>query len=94
MTWMDCIGLGAGLFVILAFYMREQRSLRVCAIVSNILFVIYGAALSLWPIFLLHALLLPLNAYRLTQVLRDCERPQLRPNFRVAEIRHTSAKHL
>lgn len=79
MTWIDCTGLGAGLFVILAFYMRVQLSLRVCAIVSNILFIIYGAALSLWPILILHAALLPLNAYRLAQLMRKCERSELRP---------------
>ncbi|MCG6903346.1 MAG: hypothetical protein LJE68_11770 [Rhodobacter sp.] len=61
-------GLGAGFFVIMAFYMRDQRLLRACAIVSNLLFVIYAASLSLWPVLVLHLVLLPLNAYRLFEL--------------------------
>lgn len=79
MTWIDGTGLGAGFFVILAFYMREHRSLRMCAIISNLLFMIYAAALSLWPILVLHAVLLPLNACRLTELIRHRERLELEP---------------
>lgn len=68
MTFLDIIGLGAGFFVILAFYMRDQLLLRVCALISNVLFVIYGFTLTLWPILILHAVLLPLNLLRLSQL--------------------------
>jgi hypothetical protein len=77
MAWIDMAGLGAGFFVIMAFYMRDQRSLRACAIVSNLLFVTYSATLSLWPVLTLHLVLLPLNAYRLSELIRWGECPEV-----------------
>ncbi|MEL6518494.1 MAG: hypothetical protein AAFR34_03375 [Pseudomonadota bacterium] len=64
----DAVGLGAGAFVILAFYSTNGRALRVFAITSNLLFILYGVMVQLWPIFLLHAILLPLNLLRLSQI--------------------------
>ncbi|MEM0949853.1 MAG: hypothetical protein AAGK37_20820 [Pseudomonadota bacterium] len=63
----DLIGLAAGIFVILAFYARTPRWLRRFAIVSNVLFMAYASEMRLWPIFVLHAILLPLNVLRLAE---------------------------
>lgn len=81
--YVDATGLAAGFFVILAFYMQDARNLRVCAIVSNLLFITYGAALTLWPILILHATLLPLNVVRLCQLIRRTE-------LAIAVPRHSS----
>ncbi|MEM9344578.1 MAG: hypothetical protein AAGA87_16175 [Pseudomonadota bacterium] len=54
--------------MILAFHSTAPRWLRVFAIVSNVLFVVYGWQVGLWPIVLLHAILLPLNAVRLLEI--------------------------
>jgi hypothetical protein len=40
------------------------------ALASNVAFLAYGLALGLPPVWLLHALLLPLNAWRLLQATR------------------------
>lgn len=67
MTFLDVVGLSAGGFVIAAFYMTDRIWLRWFAIASNILFLIYAAGMGLWPVFLLHGSLLPLNVVRLVQ---------------------------
>lgn len=64
----DFIGIIAGIFVVLAFYATDPTRLRQHAIVSNILFVAYGAHLGLWPVVVLHAVLLPLNWKRLAEL--------------------------
>ena len=63
----DLIGIAAGAFVILAFYAKEDVFLRSYAIVSNLLFIIYALMVWLWPILILHAILLPLNDVRLAK---------------------------
>jgi hypothetical protein len=67
MNLIDGIGLSAGAFVILAFYARRPATLRIFAICSNLLFVAYAAPTGLWPVLVLHVLLLPLNVVRLSQ---------------------------
>ena len=61
----DFFGLLAGAFVLGTFSMQSMLWLRVFAIASNVCFIVYGALVGLVPIWLLHALLLPLNTWRL-----------------------------
>lgn len=68
LTISDLIGIAAGAFVILAFYAKEDVFLRSYAIVSNLLFIMYALMVWLWPILILHAILLPLNVVRLAQL--------------------------
>jgi hypothetical protein len=44
-------------------------SLRALAIASNVAFLSYGLAAQLWPIVMLHAIMLPLNVIRLHDAL-------------------------
>lgn len=44
--------------------------LRVAALLSNLLFVAYGAVERLYPVLILHSVLLPVNAYKLFTILR------------------------
>jgi hypothetical protein len=53
--------------VLATFSMRSMRALRLVAIASNIAFITYGAMGNLYPILVLHSLLLPLNVFRLAQ---------------------------
>ncbi|MEM9496478.1 MAG: hypothetical protein AAGA28_01040 [Pseudomonadota bacterium] len=62
----DALGYLAGLFVVLTFYSTDLRTLRKFAIVSNLLFIAYALLLGLWPVLVLHSLLLPLNYQRLS----------------------------
>jgi hypothetical protein len=67
--WDHCGYVASGL-VLAAFYMKDMIPLRLVALASNLAFIVYGLALHLPPIWLLHALLVPLNACRLVEALR------------------------
>ena len=47
------------------FYTRSVVHLRVLAMASNLMFMAYAFVASVAPVLVLHALLLPLNAWRL-----------------------------
>jgi len=63
----DAAGYLASGLVVMAFCMKDIIPLRVVALTSNIAFLIYGIALGLAPVWLLHAILLPINGWRLWQ---------------------------
>ena len=63
------VGYAASAMVLLTFCVREMLTLRCLAILSNVAFMVYGYVALLPPVFLLHALLLPINAARLLQLL-------------------------
>jgi hypothetical protein len=69
MCWNVC-GYIASALVLAAFYMKDIVPLRLAALASNLAFITYGLAFDLTPIWLLHALLLPLNGYRLVEAAR------------------------
>jgi hypothetical protein len=63
----DTAGYLASGLVVMAFCMKDIIPLRVVALTSNIAFLIYGIGLGLAPVWLLHAILLPINGWRLWQ---------------------------
>ncbi|MDX2006807.1 MAG: hypothetical protein SFU83_16165 [Meiothermus sp.] len=67
----DVVGYLAALLVLVAFSMRDMVVLRLVAIASNLAFLAYGALADLPPVLLLHAVLLPTNLFRLTQLMRE-----------------------
>ena len=69
MTQAELIGYAAAVCVFFTFYMKTMIPLRVAGIVSNLFFIAYGYLESAHPVFLLHLVLLPLNAMRLRQML-------------------------
>jgi hypothetical protein len=69
MCWDVCGYVASGL-VLAAFYMKDMVPLRIAALASNLAFMAYGLALGLTPIWLLHALLVPLNGWRLAEAAR------------------------
>ena len=69
MTFWDGVGYIAGALVLLAFHQKRMAPLRITALCSNVAFLTYGLALGLLPVWLLHALLLPLNLLRLAEAL-------------------------
>lgn len=66
----EMAGYLAALFVFLTFYMKTMVPLRVVGICSNCIFIIYGYLGSLYPVLVLHLILLPLNGLRLREMLR------------------------
>ena len=70
MSWVTLLGYAASATVLATFCMNTMIPLRVIALVSNVLFMAYGYADQLYPVLLLHAILLPVNALRLAQFYR------------------------
>ncbi len=66
----DLIGYIASSLVFATFYVKRILTLRLIAICSNIAFIFYAFGCHLLPIFILHSLLLPLNIYRILELLR------------------------
>lgn len=66
----EIFGYVASALVLATFTMRTMIPLRILGIASNIAFIAYGYAAGLLPVLLLHAVLLPLNVYRLAEMYR------------------------
>ncbi len=60
----------AAVSVLVSSFVKTMIPLRWLAIGSNIGFVAYGAIHPSWPMLLLHAALLPINVYRLVEMVR------------------------
>ncbi len=61
----EALGYAASLAVIATFLMPSMNSLRLVAILSNVLFLSYGYFGHILPVLLLHSALLPINIARL-----------------------------
>ena len=68
--WIELAGYLACLLVFLSFSMKSLIPLRMIAIGSNVIFILYGAAAQLYPILVLHLSLLPLNIFRTIEQIR------------------------
>ena len=66
----EMMGYAAAALVLATFSVRHIVTLRCLAIASNLMFIAYAASAALPPVLILHALLLPLNALRLSQALQ------------------------
>ena len=69
MSLLDGVGFLASGLVVIAFCLRDVTALRAVALISNVAFLVYGIGLNLVPVVLLHAILLPVNCWRLSQEL-------------------------
>jgi len=65
------LGYLASMLVLATFCMRGMVELRVLAIASNVAFFGYAVLAGIDPVLFLHALLLPMNAYRLIEIVRE-----------------------
>jgi CRP-like cAMP-binding protein len=66
----EIAGYLAAALTFLTFYMRTMIPLRVVGICSNCAFITYGLLDGLYPVLILHLILLPLNSLRLREMLR------------------------
>jgi len=69
MRFWDAMGYIAAALVIATFGMKAMVPLRLLAVCSNFAFLAYGLGMHLAPVYVLHAILLPMNAWRLWQAL-------------------------
>jgi CRP-like cAMP-binding protein len=70
MSIAEMAGYLAAALVFLTFYMKTMIPLRMIGICSNCMFIIYGALDGIYPVLVLHLILLPLNCQRLREMLR------------------------
>ena len=70
MDFVTMVGFLAAGLVIATLSMRTMIPLRIVGIVSNVAFVTYGALFGSVPTVVLHAILFPLNIYRLHEMLK------------------------
>jgi hypothetical protein len=78
--WVDMVGWAASATVLATFCMNTMIPLRVLAIISNVLFLAYGAIANIFPVLVLHAILLPVNVVRLVQVRKLVQGMQVAEN--------------
>jgi hypothetical protein len=64
----DLLGYAASCAVLASFLMRTMVPLRLAAILSNVLFLVFGYIQHIHPVFFLHMALLPINTWRLFAV--------------------------
>lgn len=70
MSKVEILGYAASATVLATFCMNTMIPLRILALVSNVLFCSYGYFGHLQPVFVLHAILFPVNLLRLVQFHR------------------------
>ncbi|MBV9458594.1 MAG: hypothetical protein JO141_13890 [Bradyrhizobium sp.] len=69
MHWIDGIGFAASIAVLASFCMTTIVPLRAMALASNLLFISYGLLAHIYPVLLLHIVLLPVNVFKLQRLL-------------------------
>ena len=69
-TWIDGIGYLGALMTLGTYSMRRMIPLRIVGICANCLFITYSLLAPVYPQLLLHSILLPLNAFRLREMLQ------------------------
>jgi hypothetical protein len=70
MQWAETLGYLGALMTLTTFSMKTMLHLRIAGIASNLAFIAYGVLGAVYPVLMLHLVLLPLNAWRLWQLLR------------------------
>lgn len=70
MSFAELIGFLASGFILAAFYMNTMIPLRMLGVCANAAFIAYGYLESLYPVLALHLILLPLNGFRLYEMLQ------------------------
>jgi hypothetical protein len=69
MTHVDLVGYVAAGLVLATFCMRSMAPLRVVALGSNMMFILYGHLAKIEPVLVLHLILFPINLWRLIESL-------------------------
>ena len=73
MDWVQAIGYLAAFLMFSTFYMKNMIPLRIVGMSSNAAFIAFAAMDQVWPLLILHVVLLPLNFFRLLQMVRLVE---------------------
>jgi CRP/FNR family cyclic AMP-dependent transcriptional regulator len=69
-SWIEAFGYAGALLTLGTFAMTKMIPLRIIGIGANFAFISYGALAPIYPVLVLHTILLPLNSLRLYQMLQ------------------------
>lgn len=70
MQWLELFGYLGALLTLATFSMTTMLRLRMVGIAANFAFITYGVFGHVYPVLVLHLTLLPLNVWRLRQLLQ------------------------
>jgi CRP/FNR family cyclic AMP-dependent transcriptional regulator len=70
MPWIEAIGYLGSALAILTYWMREMLPLRIAAVLGCVCFLTYGLLIGRYPLIVMESTLLPINLYRLVELLR------------------------
>lgn len=68
-VWIEAMAWIAAAMTVATYAMKTMMTLRILAIVSSLFFVAYAGILQLWPLLAMELVLLPINGYRLWQIV-------------------------
>lgn len=72
--WIELVGYAGTGFTVVAYGMKRIVPLRIAGILSSVAFLSYGLLMQSYPLVLMEVLLLPINAYRLYEILVERRR--------------------
>ncbi len=67
--WVELLGWVASALTVLTYAMSTMMTLRIIAITSSLIFLIYAVSLQAWPLGAMEMVLLPINTFRLWQIV-------------------------
>jgi len=67
--WIEAMGWIAAVMTVATYAMKTMMTLRILAIASSLFFIAYATILQLWPLLAMELILLPINSYRLWQIV-------------------------
>ena len=73
MNWIDIVGFAGSGFAVVTYWMRGMLALRLMAVLSCVCFIVYGISIGSYPLLVMEFVLLPINLFRLTQLLRPAD---------------------
>lgn len=69
MPWVEILGYFGAVLTLSVYSMKRMIPLRIVAICANCVFVMYGFLAAVYPQMLVHGMLLPINVYRLREMV-------------------------
>ena len=70
MSWVEIVGYFGASLTFAVYSMKRMIPLRIIGILANCVFIAYGFLAAVYPQMILHAVLLPINVFRLREMLQ------------------------
>jgi hypothetical protein len=90
----DAMGYAASALVLATFCFSDLTRLRIFALLSNFAFIIFGYLGSIYPVMLLHMILLPINIFHLGKLLFPKRSPRSAVRCLLAKLRLSAQREL